>query len=145
MKEVIEISDEDVTLEESINGIYKSNKKYSDKCEFCDFKVEASKKYTSLQLMLKHKEICTFKGFKDTKSYCPQCSLQMKDTNLMKRHMRDKHGHISISTSPPLKKKRKPTIADNEIDSDCEIHIEEEFDEIKDISLELEDMEIDDS
>ena len=44
LKEVIEISDEDVTLEESINGIYKSNKKFSDKCEFCDFKVEASKK-----------------------------------------------------------------------------------------------------
>ena len=142
LREVIEISDEEVNLEESVNDNYKSDKRYSDKCGFCDFKVEATRKYTSLQMMLKHKEMCTFKSPKGT---CPQCSLQMKDKNLMKRHMRDKHGHISISTSPPLKKKKKPENANTENDSDRDMHVEEEFDKIKDISLELEEMEIDDS
>ena len=34
LKEVIEITDEEVTLDESINVTNKSDKKYSDKCEF---------------------------------------------------------------------------------------------------------------
>ena len=55
---------------------------------------------------------------------------------VMKRHMRDKHGSITSSTSPPPKRKRI-VVTDDEIEY---MDIDEE--NLKDLSFKIEDMEI---
>ena len=35
---------------------------------------------------------------------CSECDFRTKDENLFKRHRRDKHEHMTASTSPPPKK-----------------------------------------
>ena len=130
VKEVIEISDDDNSNDES------EEKKYTNACDSCDFKTETNRKYLSLQHIRKHKEQCS-----NRKSECVQCGKRFKSFQEMKRHSRDEHGHVTGSTSPPKKKKRQQIKLNFEED-EKEMEIDEEEEEVKDISIKLEDMEI---
>ena len=118
----LENKDEDVTHEESQN----EEKKYTKICNVCDFYVESNRNYISVQKILKHKDSCGL-GVK-----CIQCDLKYKDHHKMKRHLRDTHGMLTSSTSPPLKKKK------NKINNDSFTQ-----EDIIDLSESIEEMEID--
>ena len=96
------ITDEDESeneeLEKVLNDIRKE-KKYSGKCRQCDTHIEASRKYGLIQHFLEHKGICKVK----TKT-CTDCEYEANNALSLKRHMRDKHDVMSLSTSPPPKK-----------------------------------------
>ena len=94
---------ENEELEMVLNDI-KREKKYSGKCRQCDTRIEASRKYGLIQHFLKHKEICKVK----TKT-CTDCKYEANNALSLKRHMRDKHDVMSLSTSPPPK---KPKVGD---------------------------------
>lgn len=117
---------EDVTLEESIN----EEKKYTKMCNTCDFQVEANKNYISVQKILKHRDYCNHR------IQCLQCDLKFKDQSKMKKHMRDVHGLMTSSNSPPLKKKR---VENNMITNNTSA----ENNDIIDLSQSFEEMEID--
>ena len=70
---------------------------------------------------------------------CLKCDFEVKDFMIMKRHMIDVHDVITGSTSPPPKRKRK---ASTEFNSSNE-SMETDDASIKDISIGMEDMEID--
>ena len=143
LQEVIEISKEEITLDESVTvkPVKSEEKKYINFCEYCDYKVEACRQYTSLQLLLKHKEVCVSKSIKK-KASCPQCDVKFVNIQQMKRHTRDVHGVVSVSTSPPLKKKRRKS--NGEVtNKDIEMQSEVDEDKLEDLSLKLEDMDID--
>ena len=75
-------------------------KKYTKMCNSCDFKVETEKKYISMQKILEHRDLCSFR------INCLQCDKTFKDQLMLKRHMRNEHSITTSSTSPPLKKKK---------------------------------------
>ena len=107
-------------------------------CENCGYEVKASKKYVSVQLMLKHKDSCISKR-------CPECDYKVDNKQEWKRHRRDEHGIISGSTSTPTKKKKNQSNQSNEEEA---LNVENpksdnEEENIEDISLKLEAMEID--
>ena len=134
MKEVIEISAESSHEEKSE---CKEEKVYINACDKCDFKTEANRRYISIQHIKKHsKEQCLIQ-----KSKCIQCGERLKSIQEMKRHVRDQHGQATSSTSPPTKKKRQQLKETTE-SFENEKEVDEEV-EVKDISLKLEDMEID--
>ena len=123
-------SENDTTLEET--SVEKDgNKNYKKKCDSCDYEVRATRKYKVVQQILEHK-ICHTKKSSDN---CVECDFITKNTSDMKRHMRDKHGSKSCSTSPPAKKKRSK-------EEDDEKENEKETNDIKDLSFRIEDMEI---
>ena len=139
LNNVIEIDDEKeelideielVILDEACSKPAIYEKTYSDKCDVCEYAATATKKYSVVQLMLKHKEACC------KKKYCSECDFKAKDSISMKKHMRDQHEISSVSTSPPLKRKRKvktKTMPETE---------PMEIDEVSDLSMSFEDMEI---
>ena len=88
-------------------------------------------KYVALQLMLKHKEECHSKK-------CSDCDFIARNKQETKRHMRDDHGVITGSTSPPLKRKRG-LIEKEEIEEKMDVENE---DDLEDLSLKLEDLDI---
>ena len=114
-------------------------KTYQRKCEMCDFKTEASRKYVVAQNIIKHKED-VHKSLKKSQKIikCNECDFVARDSMVMKRHIRDEHGTGSISISPPPKKKRK-TPVENINGEEMEV-VE---DSIEDLSFKVEDMEID--
>ena len=123
-------SENDITLEET--SVEKDgNKNYRKKCDSCDYEVRATRKYKVVQQILEHK-ICHTKKSSDN---CVECDFITKNTSDMKRHMRDRHGSKSCSTSPPAKKKRSK-------EKDDEKENEKETNDIKDLSFRIEDMEI---
>jgi hypothetical protein len=137
LKEIIEISDDDesiddITLEEK-NDLETDDagKKYSNECDICGFVATATRRYVAIRMLSKHKEAC----FRFTK--CVECDFSAKDSEGMKRHMRDQHEVMSSSTSPPLKRKKK-TDDVNLIESET-MDVEESF---INLSIELENMEI---
>ena len=147
LSEVIEISDDDESqnhskvdsLEEMCGNREDSlDRKYSNECDRCDFKVEDNKKYIVAQKLVKHKKTdCDNKIVPQFN--CVQCDFRAKDSLSLKRHMRDVHESLTASTSPPPKRKRKQSVVkDEEI---TEMDAEEES--VKDLSFKLEDMEID--
>ena len=84
LKEIIEISDdedslEDITLVENCTP-KPSDKdmKYINQCEFCGFEAKANRRYMVLQLFKKHKETCSRK-FK-----CSNCVFISKDRMVMR-------------------------------------------------------------
>ena len=99
LEEVVNISDEEYNIEEIVNND-NGNKKYTKTCQTCGFQIEAEKKYISLQKIEEHRNTC---GFNKT---CPQCDGKLKDQVDLKKHMRDEHGIMTASTSPPFKKKK---------------------------------------
>ena len=115
---VVNANVKDETIEESKEEILEE-KRYTKMCNSCDFKVESNKSYISVQKILKHRDLCI------QKEKCGDCDFRFKSQGHLKRHMRDKHSLLSISTSPPLKKKK--------VDED----------KVIDLSESLEDMEID--
>jgi hypothetical protein len=84
-------------------------KKYTSKCERCDFFVGDNKKYGAVQMILKHKkEGCIKKS--TGKLECEQCEFKANDKIQSKRHMRDVHEIGNASTSPPPKRKRRTSV-----------------------------------
>ena len=81
-------------------------KKYTSECSKCQQRYESSRKYGLIQQLLKHKEECgspkTIKSQK--KNVCQTCEFVAKDELILKRHKRDSHDLLSVSTSPPPKK-----------------------------------------
>ena len=116
-----------------------NSKTYEKKCEKCDFKTEANKRYVAAQHMIKHKEIIHNSLPKFTKiTKCSKCDFSARDSMIMRRHMRDVHEAGSVSTSPPPKKKRKSPDEDEKVET-----MEMNDERIEDLSFEFEDMEID--
>ena len=141
LSEVIEISDDEdshvkaKSLEESCNvPEVNKGKKYINKCDRCEFRVEDTKKYAVLQNLSKHK-----KSNCENRGNCEQCDFKSKDRLQLKRHMRDEHEQSTASTSPPPKRKRKTPVKG--VDSVEDMEIEEE--DLKDLSFKLEEMDID--
>ena len=99
---VVNTSIEDITMEELVreNSHQKKGKTYAKICNSCEFQVESNKNYISVQKILKHRDLC------GQKRKCLQCDEKLQNQQNMKRHMRDVHGLLSCSTSPPLKKKK---------------------------------------
>jgi hypothetical protein len=95
---------DDITLDETCEGdLLDEPKQYNNKCENCEYVADAPRRYLVLKLLSKHKEkFCISKGKK-----CCKCDFEANEKMYMKRHMRDVHAIITVSTSPPLKKKRK--------------------------------------
>ena len=60
----------------------------------------------------------------------------------MKRHRRDEHGIKSGSTSPPMKSKKKSAVNEEE-PMNIENGSDNDDDKVGDLSLKLEDMDID--
>ena len=75
-------------------------KKYTKMCNTCDFKVETERKYISMQKILEHRDLCSFR------INCLQCEKTFKDQMMLKRHMRNEHSITTSSISPPMKKKK---------------------------------------
>ena len=127
LDEIINMSEDEITVEEIVKD-ESEVKKYTKMCNNCDFKVEAHRKYISLQQILQHRDRCNFS------ITCPQCDKKLKDQPALKRHMRNEHSVTSCSISPPMKKKKEDlkidfnfdeTIEEMETDS-CEV-IEEDI------------------
>ena len=123
-----ELDDEEAFTINETCDIESNVKEYSEICQICDFKVRAERKYLALQLINKHKKEI------HTKS-CDDCGFKAQNLQEMKRHERDTHGKINISTSPPTKRKRKST----EIVSE----IIEAMDTEDDIRNQVDEMEVD--
>ena len=67
--------------------------------------MEADKRYVAVQMMLKYKAICCDKKISKHRRRinCTECEFVVKDSMIMRRHMRDVHEITYISTSPPAK------------------------------------------
>ena len=147
LTEIIEISDDEDTLEEICDVTTETmEKKYTKKCENCDYEVEATKRYVAIQILSKHKETCVKKASKLSKTInCDECDLEVMDKQKMKRHKRDEHGVVSGSTSPPMKKKRRQSSDNDNIGEPMNVDIQSECEngKVEDLSLKLEEMEID--
>ena len=102
---------------------------YVNRCEECDFEVEASRKYLSVQKILKHKEGCM--------KYltCKECTYLASDKNGLRRHMRDIHNSSAGAISPPQKRKKNQIYEEELLKSEDEIE-EMEIDSIETESVE---------
>ena len=103
MKDIINLDNE--TEFEDVDKVIhdiKEEKKYSSKCSQCEIHFEASMKYGLIQHILEHKEDC--KPREEVHKTCSDCKYEAKNILSLKRHMRDKHDILSVSTSPPPKK-----------------------------------------
>ena len=89
--------------------------------------MEADKRYVAVQMMLKYKAICCDKKISKHRRRinCTECEFVVKDSMIMRRHMRDVHEITYISTSPPAKKIRESTVYNFDIDIE-DIDVEEE-------------------
>ena len=103
--------DGDTALNEKTGG---KGKEYSDNCDVCDFQVKTNRKYELIQIVLKHKETCSFRKQRQRSKTCTDCNFEGKDELNMKRHKRDKHNILTESTSPPPKKKKITKISTND-------------------------------
>ena len=123
-------------LEENINLEAETNsvKMYKNRCNECDFEVEANRKYEIVKIMLRHNENC-FSNIKHKKEAaiirsCEICEFAGSSDYNMKRHKRDAHGCLTESTSPPLKRKRMKSlktkmghkVGDMEVEEHTETH-----------------------
>ena len=129
----------EITLNETLGS--KDEKKYTSDCESCDFVAVASRKYITLKMLKIHKESCPKEKMHKIKinQKCEICNFEEYDYTVFKKHMRDQHGKTTVSTSPPLKRKREVPVVKLEESMDCIIDDENEED------LKLEDMDIDDN
>ena len=134
---------EEVTLDETCADLDDNDeKKYCNKCENCDFVVTASRRYIALQQLKNHREVCCKNKIKQSggiKSSCGFCNFEDKDSVMMRRHTRDHHDIIIGSTSPPPKRKKKVTV-DNAVNAES---MDTENVDINDLSLKLDEMEVD--
>ena len=118
--EVIEISDDEITLrEENCEIIEEMNvKKYVNDCDRCDYKVVDTKKYGVVQKLLKHKKT---NHENKVQVKCEECDFKPKDKMQLKRHMRDKHEENNASTSPPPKRKRSKSETKEDMVEDMDV------------------------
>ena len=115
----------EVTLNEMPEDIDENvPKKYSNKCDNCEFEAKAGRKFKVLQILKQHRELC------QKIKTCEIGGCEVKDIQNMKKHMRDEHSETTASTSPPLKRKRKlavntKTVEENTDTEEMEIDYEE--------------------
>ena len=110
--------------------------KHEKKCGSCNYVAIATRKYAAFQLLQKHKISC---------KSCPECELTVKDSVAMRKHLRDQHEILSVSISPPLKRKRKLENR-KEYESEKSKNLESEPMEIEEneLNASFQEMEIDD-
>ena len=138
LKEIVVISEDeesldDVTLEEIGHPqVGNKEKKYINVCELCGFEAVATRRYNAIRQLSKHKETCQ-------NGACIKCDFHVKDKITLKRHMRDQHEVVTCSTSPPLKRKRRSKLIEDKVQI-----MDVEEDNLVDLSVSLEEMEIDD-
>ena len=97
-----ECNEDNINLDENVHG--KEAKKYFFTCSKCGNKY--SRKYELIQHSLKHKKMCSpikIRKNKESK-HCQSCDLVFNKEQDLKRHRRDTHDFMSVSTSPPPKK-----------------------------------------
>ena len=99
-------NEDETNLEEILD--IKEQKKYTFQCSNCEQYFETFRKYGLIQKILKHREAC---GTTDTKQNrktkdCQSCDFKANNEVQLKRHKRDSHDIMSVSTSPPPKKSR---------------------------------------
>ena len=131
-------TNEDILYEEIDKEIVEE-KMYSSTCSQCKKQMNATKKYTLIQTIKKHRELkCERKNL--LAKFCSDCDYQAKDEKQFKRHRRDKHDQTTASTSPPPKKAKIKELSHNEEDDEnMEVDIVEGDDVER--NLEHEDME----
>ena len=108
------------------------------KCDYCDLKIWSGNDSEVRKKMLDHHKTCTsFPQFVDvSKEYnCKECDYKTANEDNMKRHNRDKHGAVNVSTSPKHKK-RKHTVNVENMDVD--------YPSIEAKKCDIDSMEIDD-
>ena len=153
LNDVIEMMDEkeelienvkEVTLDETCVGAEIKGKTYLNECENCDFVANATKRYIALKQLRKHKHSCCKNMSKQSNclkaSMCNICDFEDKNSMNMRRHMRDEHNIITGSTSPPPKRKRRVLEEDTNSVEEMDTN---DNDEGHDISIKLEEMEVD--
>ena len=107
----------------------KPQKKASGACENCDEKFTSESRIKTIQLKHAHYETCPLKTptrIMQREFKCNQCEFVCKDDTQMKLHKRDEHDESSPSLAPKEKKFKKS-----------------ENDSVKNISIVLQQMEID--
>ena len=136
---IANLTEGEVSENEEVNTILnniKEDKKYSSKCNQCETHYEAERKYDLIQNILKHKEECKVKTNK-----CSKCEYEAKSDLSLKRHLRDSHDVLSLSTSPPPKKHKISKVENtNILVEDMEIEIDRsdmEFDEVENDEFEF--------
>ena len=125
-------------------------KNYSSKCKECDDQFETKRKYKLIQKVLKHKEGCSKAkslNKNDCKSdhktgSCEVCGFIAKSEPNIKRHLRDKHGVMSVSTSPPPKK-TKVVVEDKFLNDSEKMEIDSKEINVDEPDAEHEEMEVD--
>ena len=95
-----------IVIDESVED-EKKLVKYENKCDKCDYKASANRRYIALQIVQKHKEEDCPNRILRKKVQCSKCDYRANNSVVMKRHMRDIHEVNSKSISPPSKKLRK--------------------------------------
>ena len=117
-------NEEEVTLEEIIDAeVVDMEKKYTQKCDSCDFEPIADKKYLAFRLITSHRNSCCPNKMRKTKNRikCNDCDIPINEISNMKRHMRDVHADKTDSTSPPQKKKKNKVEDSNDSIVEMEI------------------------
>ena len=125
-------------------------KNYSSKCNDCDDQFETKRKYKLIQHVLKHKDGCPkAKSFKSNnckldheRGSCEVCGFTAKSEQTIKRHLRDKHDVMSVSTSPPPKKS-KVFVEDKSVENSEKMEIDTKENSIDEPVDEDEEMVVD--
>ena len=123
-------TDDETSLEEDLE--IKEEKKYTSKCKECEHSFETTRKYELIKQLKNHKQIHVNQP-KYKQKYCSICDFATNSEQHLKRHKRDKHDELSVSTSPPPKKSKvdlKQSEEGMEIDEPNEVEMD--IDDIED-------------
>ena len=121
LKEKVEEEDAEVTETEFIEDVINLNERADEKekktysCNKCE--KGFSRKYELIKHSLKHKQKLS--------NQCPFCDSVSKDEQQLKRHKRDHHDLLSVSTSPPPKKVKATLNTSKNIEEDMDIDSKE--------------------
>lgn len=93
-----------------VNEKTTENETFQLKCDYCDLKLSTENVLNAKQVLSKHHETCTFvpKQHLVNKDFnCKDCGFTTKKEKIFKRHCRDKHDAVTVSTSPKPKKRKQ--------------------------------------
>ena len=111
------------------------------KCDYCDLKIWAGNEVEVKQKLLKHHLVCGFIPKRSQeiqeKYCCKECDFVTHQEDQFKRHRRDNHGALNVSTSPkPKRRKHYENIENMEVEEANDEETKMEVDETKDILIE---------
>ena len=85
-------------------------KAYQSKCDYCDLKISAENEEKIKLYLSNHHKSCSFvpRQHEVGQTYCcKECGFSTEKEDLLKRHKRDVHDAVTVSTSPKPKKRKK--------------------------------------